>query len=140
MNNPDEILNEMLEWLYIEPSFGDPTSQDVAWACDIAQRKSELDAVLEMLPRTLERADAAAAVSSIRNSVRTALLRYCAVCRAELAPYPLNEAVISLRDAYCLVLYLSVATLHALEKAPTDAAAQRLARLRHQIADYIPQL
>ena len=139
MTNPDDVLDEMLSWIYNEPGTGDATAADVEWASNFALRKAELDAVLEYLPRALERSarDDLAAVSTIRHSVLTAFRRYCAVTRSELAPFPDNEKVIAIRDAFALTLYLAVMTLVALEKAPTDAAALRLARLRQQIDRYV---
>lgn len=135
MTNPDDVLDEMLSWIYNEPGTGDATAADVEWACNFALRKAELDAVLDYLPRALERSakDGLAAVSTIRGSVYTAWLRYCATHRSQLVPFPDNEKIVVFRDAYALTLYLAVMTLVALEKAPTEAAALRLARLRQQI-------
>ena len=134
MNEDAEAaLDEILDFISNGPSQPDATEGDLAWACDFAQRKSELDAVLASIPIVLERGTPQAALSTIRTSVSQCLLRYCGILRSELAPYPDNERIAIYRDAYALILYLAGLTLARFDKVPIEPASERLVRLRHSI-------
>lgn len=120
----------VLEFISDGPTVRESAAIDVEWGCDFAVRRAELYSMLEHLPRSLERATSGEAMSTIQNSVLTALRRYCALVRSERVPYPSNEKVLILRDSYALAFYLACLAMVQLGKVPDDEAVGRLTRLR----------